>query len=53
MLKELGPQLIDLKPGEVILLHGTSRHGVIPFSMPKNGDHPRWQAKYNDGHTFI
>ena len=27
------------------------KHGGIP--SPKNGDHPRRQAKYNNGHFFI
>ena len=56
ILKELGPQLKDLKKGEVILLDGSfpgRRHGIIPWPKPKKKDHWRWQAKYNDGHSFI
>ena len=56
ILKELGPQLKDLKPGEVILLDGGfpgRKHGIIPFPKPMNGEHERWQAKYNDGHGFM
>ena len=56
ILKKLGPQLKDLKPGEVILLDGGfpgRKHGIIPVPKPKNGEHERWQAKYNDGHGFI
>ena len=56
ILKELGPQLKDLKKGEVILLDGGfpgRNQGIIPWPKPKKKDHPRWQAKYNDGHSFI
>ena len=47
ILRELGPQLKDLKPGGVILLDGGfpgRKHGIIPFPKPKNGEHERWQA---------
>ena len=56
ILKEIGPQLKDLKKGEVILLDGGfpgRKHGIIPWPKPKKKDHPRWQAKYNDGPSFI
>ena len=56
ILKEFGPQLKDLKKGEVILLDGgfpRRKHGVVPYPKPKNTDHPKWQAKYNNGHSFI
>ena len=55
-----------IKKGEAILLnsgfpgreHGIisypkPEHGIISYLKPKNEDHPRWQAKYNNGHPFI
>ena len=45
-----------ISKGEVILLDGgfsRTKHGIIPYPKLKNKDHPRWQAKYNDGHSFI
>ena len=56
ILKELGLQLKVLTKGEVILLDGGfsgRKHGIIPWPKPKKKDHLRWQAKYNDGHSFI
>ena len=41
---------------DVILLNGSlprRKHGIVPYPKPKNKDHPRWQAKYNDGNSFI
>ena len=29
------------------------KHGITPYLKPKNVDHPIWQAKYNDGQSFI
>ena len=40
----------------MILLDGRfpgRKHGIIPWPKQKKKDHPRWQAKYNDGHSFI
>ena len=29
------------------------KHGIMLWPKPNKKDHPRWQAKYNDGHSFI
>ena len=40
----------------MILLNGGfpgRKHGIKPWPKPKKEDHPRWLAKYNDGHSLI
>ena len=29
------------------------KHRIRLYLNPKNIDHPRWRAEYNDGHAFI
>ena len=48
----LGPSYKISRRGEVMTPQ-SQKYGIIPYTKPKNKDHPRWQAKYNDGHSFI
>ena len=56
IMKELGPPLRDIKPGEAHLLDGGfggRRGSVTPYPKPKKQDMPEWKTKVNDGHSFM
>ena len=56
IMKELGPPLHKIKPGEGHLLDGGfgGRKGSItPYPKPKKLDMPPWKAKANDGHSLL